>query len=200
MHCILSTDIIACQVSNGQFCHITSHLYAVDTSNSCSYALFLQNKDKINKFCILSVINQTQDAAININDNFLAISTLQNNKKIYITCLQHSYSIALHFPYDIIYLPNRCEANGITFVLLSNNQLNVDSIVEATENELGFNRSYSKINNFSLMQSLDISSLTDDNLKSIANEILEMKHMSVFRINITLKRIRSLPQTFCIST
>ena len=78
----LSMDIMACQVSNGQFCHINSPLYAVDTSNSCSYALFLQNKDKINKFCILpSVINQMQDEAININNNFWAISTLQNNKK-----------------------------------------------------------------------------------------------------------------------
>ena len=67
--------------------------------------------------------------------------------------------------------------------------------MEATENKLGFNRSYSKINNFSLMESLDISNLTDDNLKSIANKIHEMKHMSVFSINNTLTRIRSLPQT-----
>ena len=71
----LSTDIMACQVSNGQFCHINSPLYTADTSNSCSYALFLQNKDKINKFCILWVMNQTQDEAFNINDNFWAIST-----------------------------------------------------------------------------------------------------------------------------
>ena len=53
----LSTDIMICQVSNGQFCHINPPLYAVDTSYSCSYALFLQDKDKINIFCILSVIN-----------------------------------------------------------------------------------------------------------------------------------------------
>ena len=80
----LSTDIMACQVSNGQFCHINSSLYAADTSNSCSYAPFLQSKEKINKFCILSVINQTQDDAINIIDNFWAITTFQNNKKLYI--------------------------------------------------------------------------------------------------------------------
>ena len=49
----LSIDIMTCQVSNGQFCLIKSPLYAVDTSNSCSYTLFIQNKDKINKFCIL---------------------------------------------------------------------------------------------------------------------------------------------------
>ena len=122
----LSTDVMTCQVSNGWFCCINSPLYASDTSNSCSYALLLKNKDKINKFCILSIINQMQDPAINMN-NFWAISTLQNNKKLYITCLQYSYSISLHFPYDIIYLLERCRANAVTFVLPSNNQLNVDS-------------------------------------------------------------------------
>ena len=81
----LCTDIMAYQLSNGQFCHVNSPLYTPDTSNSCSYTLFLQNKDKINKFYLLSVIYQTQDKAININNNFWAISTLQNNKKLYIT-------------------------------------------------------------------------------------------------------------------
>ena len=87
-------------------------------------------------------------------------------KKLYTTCLQYSYSISLHFPYNIIHLPDGCEANVITFVLPSNNRLNIDSIMESTENKSGFNRSYSKINNFSLMQSLQISSLTDENLKA----------------------------------
>ena len=61
---------MAYPVSNGQFCHIKSDLYEADTSNSCSYALFLKNKERINKFCLLSVINQTQAEAFNINDNF----------------------------------------------------------------------------------------------------------------------------------
>ena len=180
---------MACQVSNGQFCHINSPLYTVDTSNSCSYALFLKNKDKINKFCILSVINQTQDEALNINDNVWAISSFKTIKKCYISCLQYSYSIRLCFLYDIIYLPHGCKANTITFVLPSNNKLNVDSIMEVPENKLGFNISYSKIKNFHLMQSLNISSLTDERLQQLVNEIPEMKHVSGFSINNTLMKL-----------
>ena len=82
----LNMDIMACQVSNGQCCCINSPLYVVDTSNSCSFALFLQNKEKSNKFWFLSVITQMQDEAVNINDNVWAISTLQCNKKLYINC------------------------------------------------------------------------------------------------------------------
>ena len=59
--------------------------------------------------------------------------------KLYITCLQFSYLIKLHFPYDIIYLPNGCEANAITFALPSNNKLNVEPIIETPEYKLSFN-------------------------------------------------------------
>ena len=52
----LSTDIMACQVSNGQFCHINSPLYTADTSHSCSYGLFQQDKCCIIFFCQLTAI------------------------------------------------------------------------------------------------------------------------------------------------
>ena len=65
----LSANIMACQVLNGQFCCINSP-YAADTSKSCSYTLFLNDKAKINSVCILSIIKQTHFEAININDNF----------------------------------------------------------------------------------------------------------------------------------
>ena len=133
---------MACQVSNEQFCHINPPLYVADTSNSCSYVLFLKDKVKINDACILSVTNQVQDEALNINDNFWAISTLQENKKLYITCLQYSYTIKISILYDIIYLPDDCEANAGTFMLPPTNKLNIEPSIEATEYKLGFDRSY----------------------------------------------------------
>ena len=48
---LLSANIMACQVSNGQFCHINCPLYAADTSKSCSNVLFLNDKSKINSAC-----------------------------------------------------------------------------------------------------------------------------------------------------
>ena len=88
-----------------------------------------KTKKRINKFWILSVIHQTQDGAFNMSDHFWPIFTLQD-KKLYITCLQYSYMIKLHFQYDVIYLPNGCETNAITFVLPSNNKLNVEPNTE----------------------------------------------------------------------
>ena len=105
-----------------------------------------------------------------------AISALQDNKKLYITCLQFSYTIKLCFSYDIIYLPDAHEANAISFVLPSTNKLYLESSIKTPQLKLGFNRSYKKkINNFSLMQSFNLSSLTDDKLQDLALEIPEMK-------------------------
>ena len=70
---------------------------------------------------------------LNINDNFGAISTLQDNKKLYITCLQYSYLVKLCFSYDVISLPNGCEANAVTFVLPSNSKLNVEPIIKVPD-------------------------------------------------------------------
>ena len=44
------------------------------------------------------------------------------------------------------------------------------------------------------MQSLDISSTSDETLKSLAKNILEMKHISVFKINNTIKNLSNLHQ------
>ena len=49
--------------------------------------------------------------------------------------------IKLQLLYDIIYPPNSCEANVITFFLPSYNKLNVEPTTEATEFKLGLNRS-----------------------------------------------------------
>ena len=67
--------------------YINIPLYTADTSKTCSYVLCLQNTKRLNIFCTLSIINQKQDKAINISENFWAISNLESNKKVYITCL-----------------------------------------------------------------------------------------------------------------
>ena len=100
----------------------------------------------------------------------MIIFTLQDDKKLYITCLQFSFTIKLHFPYEIIYLSDRCEANAISFVLPSNNKVHVKSSIKTPQYKVGSNRSYSNINNFTLMQSLNLSSLTDDKVHDLAHK------------------------------
>ena len=50
------------------------------------------------------------------------------------------------------------------------------------------------------MQSLNITSFTGDSLQNVASKIPKLKHMSVFSINNTLRKLRSLPFNFWSST
>ena len=93
----------------------------------------------------------------------------------------------------MIYLPDGCEANAITFILPSNNCLNVDFDIKASENKFSFNRSYSKIENVNLMQALNISNFCNTNLWTIANKIPEMEDSSIFNIKSTLTKLGSFP-------
>ena len=66
----------------------------------------------------------------------------------------------------------------LLLLLPSNDKLNVEPSIETSEYKLGFNRSYSKINNFILMLSLNISSLRDNKLQVLVEKIPEMKHVN----------------------
>ena len=91
----------------------------------------------------------------------------------------------------MIYLStDGCEANGISFLLPYNNKLHVQTPVESPQHMLGFNRSYSKIDNLNLMQILNLTSLTDDKLQDLAHKILEMKQMSFYSIHSALTKLR----------
>ena len=102
----------------------------------------------------------------------------------------------LCFPYDIIYLPDGCEANAISFLLPSNNKLHVKTPVESPQHKLGFNRSYSKIDNFSLMQTLNLTSLTNEKLQDLAHKFMEIKQISIHSINSILTKLRAYSTNF----
>ena len=84
------------------------------------------------------------------------------------------------FPYDKFTYLMAVKQNAITFVIPSNSKLNVEPTIEVPKYILGFNRSDSKINNVSLMQSLNVSSLTDDRLQILGNKIPEMKCVNFY--------------------
>ena len=47
--------------------------------------------------------------------------------------------------------------------------------MEIPQNEYGFGKSYSKIDNFNLMQTLNLTRLTNVKLQDLAHKILKMK-------------------------
>ena len=81
-------------------------------------------------------------------------------------------------------------------VLPSNNKLNVEPIGESPKNWVLIDCTQKLIDNFSLMQALNILSLMDYNLEALANKIWEMKHLFISCIKSTLTMLRSFTANF----
>ena len=68
--------ICDCIVSSGHFCRLDRALHPIDNVQECSYFLFEDDKEKISKYCQISVLNQTRDQAVSTDKNFWAITAL----------------------------------------------------------------------------------------------------------------------------
>ena len=79
-------------------------------------------KKRLVSVCQISILKETRYQAISIDKNFWAITTL-SPRKLYISCLNYTYPLSLKHPFDIIYLPNFCEASSDSFLLPSNDKL-----------------------------------------------------------------------------
>ena len=56
-------DVKLCLVTNGHLCMFDQALYLVEHTNWCIYALFINDKDRIKRYCFLRTLNQTTNLA-----------------------------------------------------------------------------------------------------------------------------------------
>lgn len=53
-------DILACQISAGHFCNLNTPLYPVKTTTFCVYHLLVNDLEKIEKYCKVTILDYTQ--------------------------------------------------------------------------------------------------------------------------------------------
>ena len=69
-------DVRLCLMTNGHLCMLNQALYPVEQMNWCVYALFINDEDRIEKNCILRMINRTTNLGYSLDGYLWAISTL----------------------------------------------------------------------------------------------------------------------------
>ena len=69
-------NVVSCVVSLDHFYRLDTAFYAVDKIQECSYFLYEGNKERISKYCQISILNQTRDQTVGIGKNLWAITTL----------------------------------------------------------------------------------------------------------------------------
>ena len=102
-------DVRLCLMTNGHLCMFNQVLYPVECKTWCIYALFINNKEQIEKNCLLKTINHTTNLAYSLDGYLWAISALAA-ERLQIRCVMETCIITIKPPLQIMDISNGCEA------------------------------------------------------------------------------------------
>jgi len=183
-------DILTCTISAGHFCNLNTPLYPTRSSKQCIYNLLMNQEEQIKENCELEIENYQQDQAINLEQNIWALSVLEVPTELHITCLTYSYEIAVTTNFQLIELDNSCQAYNPNFIIPSSNIMKEEqnsSIIK--DRFLNYDPEYTSIPNFFLMQTFNLTLLSQEQISQIAVDLPPIQSISVHNISELLNPI-----------
>ena len=115
-------DVRLCLMTNGHLCMFNQALYPVECTSWCIYALFINDKEQIEKNCLLKTINHTTNLAYSLDGYLWAISSLAA-EKLQIRCVMETRVITIKPPLQIVDISNGCEAYSASIYILAKSEL-----------------------------------------------------------------------------
>ena len=115
-------DVRLCLMANGHLCMFNQVLYPVECTSWCIYALFINDKEQIEKNCLLKTINQTTNLAYSLDGYLWAISVLAA-EKLQIRCVMETHIVTIKPPLQIVDIGNGCEAYSANIYILAKSEL-----------------------------------------------------------------------------
>ena len=141
-------DVRLCLMMNGHLCMFNQALYPVEHMNWCIYALFINNKDQIERNCLLKTINWTTNLAYSLDGYLWAISALVT-EKLQIRCVMETRVITIKPPLQIVDIGNGCKAYAASIYILAKSELTA-TLQSITRSQffLDYNFKYTNVSNF----------------------------------------------------
>ena len=186
-----SEDILTCQISAGHFCNLNTPLYPTTRTTECIYHLLVDDKENIQKYCMISIQEYERDSAINLQGNIWALS-VREPTKLHVSCLVHTYEIKVSTSFQLIELDNGCQAYSPNIMLPSGNQMSGkmnNSLIQ--QRFFNYDIEYSSIPNFFLMKTFNITKLTKDQINKLSIELPEIQKIRIEKVTATLKKINT---------
>ena len=115
-------DVRLCLMTNGHLCMFNQALYPVERMSWCIYTLFINDKEQIEKNCLLKTINRTTNLAYSLDGYLWAISALAA-KKLQIRCVMETHVITIKPPLQIVDISNGCEAYSASIYIPAKSEL-----------------------------------------------------------------------------
>ena len=141
-------DVRLCLMMNGHLCMSNQALYPVECTNWCIYALFINDKNQIERNSLLRTTNQTINLAYNLDGYLWAISALAT-QKLQIRCVMETHVITITLPLQIVDIGNGCEVYSSSIYILAKSELTATlQSVTRLQFFLDYNFNYTNVSNF----------------------------------------------------
>ena len=141
-------NVRLCLMMNGHLCMFNQALYPVEHMNWCIYALFINDKDQIERNCVLITTNWTTNLVYSLDGYLWAISALVT-EKLQIRCVMETHVITIKPPLQIVDIGNGCKAYAASIYILAKSELTA-TLQSITQSQffLDYNFKYTNISNF----------------------------------------------------
>ena len=172
-------DVRLCLMTNGHLCMFNQVLYPVEHTSWCIYALFINDKEQIEKNCLLKTINCTTNLAYSLDGYLWAISALAA-EKLQIRCVMETCVITIKPPLQIVDIGNGCEAYSASIYIPAKSELTT-TLQSITQSQffLDYNFNYTNVSNFLIWHKTNFTTLTTDEIKTLKTKMLKLPTMSM---------------------
>ena len=103
-------------------------LYPVRKIKWCVYALFIQDEERVKKYCKYTINKVEQNLALSLGGYLWAISAVAT-ETLQIRCLLETHIVTVHPPLQIIYVGNGCKGfSSSVFIPAKSDQAVVEEI------------------------------------------------------------------------
>ena len=172
-------DVRLCLMTNGHLCMFNQALYPVECMNWCIYALFINDKDQIERNCLLRTINWTTNLTYSLDGYLWAISTLVT-EKLQVRCVVETHVITITPPLQIVDVGNGCKAYSSSIYILAKSELTATlQSITRLQFFLDYNFNYTNVSNFLVWFKMDFAKLTQEEIKTLKAKILKLPPISM---------------------
>ena len=171
-------EILSCTLSGNHFCQLSTALYQSDKVGFCSFALLRREESRIKGNCKVKYSDFDKDIAIQIQDQFWFVST-RTKSTLYVKCLAKNYYQKLKFPFDIIKLPNSCEATTDYLLIPARFNQETSTKTELKLKYINLNLQYNSTLDFQIAQVFNLNGKDKSTLNRTSERISPLKSYSI---------------------
>ena len=182
-------DVRLCLMTSGHLCLSHQVLYPVECMSWCIYALFINDKEQIEKNSLLKTINGTTNSAYSLDGYLWAISALAS-EKLQIRCVMETHVITIKPPLQIVDIGNGCEAYSTSIYIPAMSEL-MTTLQSITQSQffLDYNFNYTNVSNFLIWHKSDFAKLTTKEIETLKAKMLKLPTMSMDLFDNVLENI-----------